>query len=440
MTLSDRRDHILKGNAQNKLNKGSLAPLKNLTVTELEDELDARGIDIDSGEKLRKKDLQEILTEHLEGMQRPPSIFMAKPTCPTSDINLDNYEVAMFEPLHDIGNLISNVTKELPHHMSDQQTVKEFVRFNEVSLGDKGQIKTSDARLHLVKLALHVEKRYSDGVVSKDIRDIVVSLAEITNICYSFDSHRCSRSILRLYNLTFKVAFLLLRVVGHNIVSQNMSSRRFYGIYFHNMVCHFAHMYRIICLRSLLAEKDECMFGDLQTIAKHTCVPRPEAIIAKCLTKFGARHLLETSKPGSFEQQDSLISREAKKLPPSVCSEFTDEFVRKNQTLWQAHLERLGDYLLLGQGVWWEKTPNGYKFFDVTEDGMPAILLGPPLHHFRSTSLSEEKKYLAECWQSVVGQAEAGTLRVPMQKLKINHGNRSRTIVCNRGKTFNHLT
>ena len=192
-------------------------------------------------------------------------------------------------------------------------------------------------------------------------------------------------------------------------------------------------MYHLVSLRSLLAEKDERMFGDLRTMDKHTCLPHPGCVIAKCLTKYGVKQLLTTTQgyqASSFETQDSLISKKAKKLPSPECSEFSTEFITKHPTLWQAHLERLGDCLLLGEGVWWETSSLGVRFLDVdlSNTSKPK---GPPLHHFRRYTLSAEKKYLSVCWKNVVERVEAGSIHIPAKKIKVYQGDLSRTITIN---------
>ncbi len=50
---------------------------------------------------------------------------------------------------------------------------------------------------------------------------------------------------------------------------------------------------------------------------------------------------------------------------------------------YQAHLQRISDFILTGPGVWWRKTSEGVEFLDGSqEDDFRTV--GPPLMHYRS--------------------------------------------------------
>lgn len=40
---------------------------------------------------------------------------------------------------------------------------------------------------------------------------------------------------------------------------------------------------------------------------------------------------------------------------------FTYEFIKNNPADWQAHLERISDFLVIGEEVWWKKTEFGVE-------------------------------------------------------------------------------
>ena len=54
---------------------------------------------------------------------------------------------------------------------------------------------------------------------------------------------------------------------------------------------------------------------------------------------------------------------------------------------WQAHLERISDYLILGEGVWWFKDNSKNIVFYDKQERIPAIAIPKPFH-FRSTSVT----------------------------------------------------
>lgn len=89
------------------------------------------------------------------------------------------------EPLHDITNVVQNLITELPYHINNPDTLKDFEKFSTATIGDKNQIKGSDARLFAVNLAMFAHLKFSEKKISKDIYDLCTSLVEIISICYS---------------------------------------------------------------------------------------------------------------------------------------------------------------------------------------------------------------------------------------------------------------
>lgn len=85
---------------------------------------------------MNKKDLQDLLSETLQGIQRPPALI-----CPSFHSNsyklVENYEVSNCEPLHDITNVVQNLLTELPCHLQPAVLQKEYQMIFEVTIGDK---------------------------------------------------------------------------------------------------------------------------------------------------------------------------------------------------------------------------------------------------------------------------------------------------------------
>ena len=107
---------------------------------------------------------------------------------------------------------------------------------------------------------------------------------------------------------------------------------------------------------------------------------------------------------------------------------MTHEFIKENTVLWQAQCERIADFLLLDEGVWWVQTPNGILFLDKVR--VPQNASGHPLHHFRSCTLQNEKLYLADCWKQLIHRVQQGELEVLLFKIRVHddQGNYTRTI------------
>ena len=60
---------------------------------------------------------------------------------------------------------------------------------------------------------------------------------------------------------------------------------------------------------------------------------------------------------------------------------------------WQSHLERISDFLVFGENVWWEKTEFGVDFFDYV---LHLVLDGSPefkKYDMENTYLNWEKPH-----------------------------------------------
>jgi hypothetical protein len=66
------------------------------------------------------------------------------------------------------GFSITCVTRS-PHHMPSSSLQKEYQTFCELLIGDKNQIKGSDARLYAIKLAQFSQSKYEEGVLNDNI-------------------------------------------------------------------------------------------------------------------------------------------------------------------------------------------------------------------------------------------------------------------------------
>ena len=96
-----------------------------------------------------------------------------------------------------------------------------------------------------------------------------------------------------------------------------MTHRKFYEIYYHDVIVHAPDAYRVVRLRSLLVENDESVFGDLRTLSKHCSCLQAGKLIGRCLTKYGACKLLDLPNMNIttiFLKQDITIFHAAKQL------------------------------------------------------------------------------------------------------------------------------
>lgn len=111
----DEKQKLLKAGPAGK--KDIPHPYKNLKVAELRDELQARGME-NTG---KKEELQKDLFEVLGGTVRLPALLTNNKSI--EELNLQKYEVLYFEALHCSMNHIKNILQELPHHITDLDTL-----------------------------------------------------------------------------------------------------------------------------------------------------------------------------------------------------------------------------------------------------------------------------------------------------------------------------
>ncbi|VDI34882.1 Hypothetical predicted protein [Mytilus galloprovincialis] len=386
-------------------------------------ELDSRKIDFDCS---LKPDLQAILTTTLHGICRPPALMTNSPHLTSQDLNIGKYEILGCEPLHDLTNVIQNVITELPCHISDSSVQKLFSNFSNSTIGDKNQIKGSDARLFLVKLAQFTSDLHGNGKLEDNIMQLINSLVEVVNISYLPSESRTPKIILRLYNQALIFGMVCRNVIGK---PSKMTSRKFYGSHFHSVTVHLPNTLRIFSLRSVHTEQEERCFGDLRRISEMTTNRQPKWIADNAMLRFNSQQNAP-DKPESFKIQDSIISRQARLLPERRRSTFSAELINKRPSFVQCHLERIADFMLQGQDVWWHFENGALVFFDGPNDPSSRPE-GPPLHHFRSSGLKEEGKILKNAWAKVVDKFESGYLLLPLKKLKVfdDDGN-SRYVSC----------
>ena len=60
---------------------------------------------------------------------------------------------------------------------------------------------------------------------------------------------------------------------------------------------------------------------------------------------------------------------------------------------YQSVLKRIADYLL-NEKIWWEENTNEVGFYDIDNNYNEKTN-----HHFRSSTLKEENKYLDKSWE-----------------------------------------
>lgn len=411
-TLSERMKILKSGVHWKKYSERNINPLCNLKKEALTDELEARGVDT-YGKSVAE--MKEKLVEILHGIQRPPALLSSD----IHSLSLSRYEIPPCEPLHDLSNIVQNLITELPTHIEDNKVQVDFEKFANATIGDKNQLKGSDARLFAVKLAKFAHQKFTENGISKEILLLCTSLVEMISICYSHHHQRTPKTILRLYNQSFLFSVLCKTVIG---TPKKMTTRKFYGCHFHSMTVHAPQTFRIFCLRSLIPEQEERSFGDMRRISLNTSSRQCGKIIDNAIVRFNAQQ--QNDRGDNYRRQESAISQQARLLPTGEDTRFPVEMLRTRSYLFQTHCERIADFLQEGLGIWWSMDGDNIVFHD------------GPMHqdqllcsqHFRTDTVADSIKILDNCWSKCVSAFEKGDILLPLLKVKIFDGSKPKII------------
>lgn len=359
----------------------------------------------------------EKLSTKLNGICRPAALMCDDPTKSANDISIQDYKVLFCEPLHDITNVVQNIITEFPFHVPKEMQ-KECEQFSNTTIGDKNQIKGSDARLYAINLAKFISTKYEENKIHEDFLFLVNSLVEIIQISYSNFKNRNPRQILRLYNQCFKFATLSKIIFGK---PAKLTARKLFGSHYHGITVHLPETYRLFCLKSIIPEQEERSFGDLRPLSLQTTNRHAKYVVDNAVLRFTIQQKIN-SKPDTLKKQNSIISHQSKLLEKRGNTIFSYEFFQKNSVLFQVYLERISDFLLAEKDVWWSWVEGCIEFYD-GEDESCRRQEGPGIHSFTSFNLHRETSFLASCWETCVVNFAEGLLKLPIKRIKVSRDN-----------------
>ena len=145
-----------------------------------------------------------------------------------------------------------------------------------------------------------------------------------------------------MLNATFVVSVYLKKCVSNH----EALTRKLFGLYFRAISVHCGESYRVVYLKSVVAERHERIFGELRPTAKHSTSLRPQDVIPQVLTRKKAKDMQGLKMRDSFDSQDSQVFQEvASKAGRTILSW---DLLHKHPMLVQCHLERIADYINCG--------------------------------------------------------------------------------------------
>ena len=376
-------------------------PFKSLNTDQLQQELRARNI---LHTATTKADLQKELARVLAGVQRVPTLLLENPTQPLSTLNMQRYCILDCEPLHDLKGHLSHLFAELSYVLSDQDITKEYKDLIGAELS-KDKVTGGDYRRAAIRvLALLKDK------VPQRILLLLQTIVEISEILYAEDVYRTPKTILRLHNLTWLHHELCCDIFKHLHAT---SKESFFGLYLHALSCHASMQYEIVCLRSCNAENEERLFGQAKLIAKNATNRKPENVLPNIILRLQAKQERQDIFR-NHHKESNIISKEAKKVSIADNTAFDAEFIQKRLNSWQAHLQNIAHYLVLGENVWWHKQEGSYQFCDGASEPhcRPE---GPHLKHFRNSNYADVKSVKSEAWTTIL----CNNITLPTPRIKL---------------------
>ena len=296
---------------------------------------------------------------------------------------LELYEILPCEPLHDVKGHIQNLFEEIPYHTKKEKLLQKTI---DHVMGGKNCNRRVDYRVGLIQLVVLLRDK-----IDNDIFNIFETMCEIQEVVYSGESKRSVEMILRLQNQSFLHRMLLKKIVKDKPLSPKLTKKKFYGKYLHALIAHAAMLLRMVSGKSINTEEEERTFNSLKTITTSTSNFHPDHVILNGITRYQAK--------GDFNApylipSETVVSKFSKSLPKKICPTIPYWIINKFPWDWQAHLERISDFVL-EENIWWEETPVGIVFNDRKKPHFTN--LNP--HHYWTWNLLNESRYLKSCWE-----------------------------------------
>ena len=138
-------------------------------------------------------------------------------------------------------------------------------------------------------------------------------------------------------------------------LSEKMTRERFCGKYHHNLCVHAPSQYRLISGESINCEDEKRCFNLINNITNGTTNYKPGHLIDNLIVRQEVEN--QCWEKYEFDKKQSSILRDISKIGKKVRetqynSLFTYDYIEQNSADWQAHLQRISDYLILGKNIW----------------------------------------------------------------------------------------
>ena len=132
---------------------------------------------------------------------------------------------------------------------------------------------------------------------------------------------------------------------------------------------------------------------------------KAENMLPGVLKRLQNKRSVKTSNPHeSLHQTNSRIARSASTLKPYKGTVFCADFIKKHKYAYEAHLQRIGHFLVQGEGAWWHRASDDSVCFHDGSDNDDFSDAGPELLHFRNADLQHVLRRSHSCWQDAIDE------------------------------------
>ncbi|XP_057310151.1 uncharacterized protein LOC130648136 [Hydractinia symbiolongicarpus] len=245
------------------------------------------------------------------------------------------------------------------------------------------------------------------------IEDLLYTLMEIVRLAYMKSQKRSPKFILRIHNVTFQHAMLCQSVLGNNL--KTITKEKLYAIYFHSLTAHLPEVSRIVAPSSLHSENEEQLFSKINQISLGTSSRTLESIRDNSIVRIQEEQKFNMKNARrKTSSSTSKISMFYKSIVDGGKRSSFD--INLPTRKYQAHLERLADFLVCGAGVWWHMDEDKKRviFHDGEEDDNVRDE-GPLMSHFKRDNLPSIARHIKICWERCV----EGNIELPIEQINL---------------------
>ena len=257
--------------SQIKLQKQKLKLYDGLSKTKIIDEPHQCAVKFTS--TLTKKDLMDILSYEMHGIQRLPALWYDYWNRSVEEVNLSHYKILPNESLHNVSNYIKNIYQKPPSHMTSNER-KIVIEVIDQSFNSKEARNSSDYRQNVLVVCIFFIQRFSGTYYT----EILKKLTEIQELLYLPEKERSATKILWFYNGTFLHTLLIRRHFQNNF--KVLTPRKFFGVYYHCQMTHAREQYQIESGRSENSEREEALFTSMKIKTNQTSNHHHHTIIS----------------------------------------------------------------------------------------------------------------------------------------------------------------